>query len=67
VDRACRVRSGLRDVLVTTCYEVEPERGYAETYYGLDDALDVADGMERSGDGPVLVFAITRRGRLRLR
>ncbi len=48
-------------------FDVEPERGYVETYYGLDDALQVADVLEVSGHGPVLVFAVTVRGRQRLR
>jgi hypothetical protein len=52
---------------VTTTYDVMPERGFTETYYILDDAHDVADGMEVSGDGPVEIWANTAVGRVRLR
>ena len=52
---------------MTTTYDVMPERGFIETYYILDDAHDVADGMERAGDGPVQIIAQTARGRIRLR
>jgi hypothetical protein len=52
---------------MTTTYDVMPERGFIETYYILDDAHDVADGMEVSGDGPVQIWANTAVGRVRLR
>ena len=52
---------------MTTTYDVAPERGPVETYFLLDDAHDVADGMEACGDGPVLIFANTAAGRVRLR
>lgn len=52
---------------MTTTYEVAPERGASEIYYILDDAHDVADGMEMAGDGPVHIFAHTAAGRIKLR
>lgn len=50
-----------------TKYQVMPERGIVETYYSLEDAHDVADGMEACGDGPVMIFAETPLGHIKLR
>lgn len=39
-------------------FDVEPERGFTETYYWRETAFDVADYLEAAGDGPVLVWAV---------
>jgi hypothetical protein len=39
-------------------FEVDPERGFTETYWLRESAFDVADLLEERGDGPVLVWAV---------
>ncbi|HEY7824195.1 MAG TPA: hypothetical protein VIG24_15240 [Acidimicrobiia bacterium] len=39
-------------------FDVEPERGFTETYWWRETALEVADYFEKVGDGPVLVWAV---------
>lgn len=50
-----------------TIYDVEPERGFTETYRWRETALDVADYFEAMGDGPVAVWAVTDGRRERVR
>ena len=50
-----------------SAYYVEPERGFTETYFGLEDALAVADVLERSGNGPVTVYQDSPNGRVYVR
>ena len=59
MDEHRRDRAALRDVPMSTCFDVEPERGFTETYWWRETALQVADQLEAEGCGPVLVFAVT--------
>ena len=48
-------------------YDVEPERGFTETYYWQETAMQVADYFEAMGDGPVAVWAVEDGRRARVR